>query len=250
MEKISVIIIVKNEEKLIEDCLKSIAWADEIILIDAESEDRTLEIAKNFTDKIFIKKWEGFSKQKKYALSLAKNEWVLNIDADERITLELKDEIFNLDFSSDGYFIRRENYFLNKIITTCGWGKDFQLRLFKKSKVEVTEKLVHEGFIVDGKLSYLNKPMKHYTFLSIEKSLSKINTYSSLQALESYKSKSKVTGIKIFSHGFSAFFRYYFSLKGFKDGIYGLIISFFNSISTTLTYVKIWELQNSKKENK
>lgn len=250
MEKISAIIIVKNEEKLIEDCLKSIAWADEIILVDAESEDKTLEIAKNFTDKIFIKKWEGFSKQKKYALSLAKNQWALNIDADERVSDKLKEEILNLDFSSDGYFIRRENYFLNKIITTCGWEKDFQLRLFKKSKTIVTDKFVHEGFIVDGKISYLKNPMKHYTFLSIEKSLSKINNYSTLQAAESYKNKNRVTGIKIVSHGFSAFFRYYFSLKGFKDGIYGLIISFFNSISTILTYVKIWELQNLEKENK
>ncbi|MDZ7626518.1 MAG: glycosyltransferase family 2 protein [Ignavibacteriaceae bacterium] len=96
MNKISVTVITKNEEKNISDCLKSVAWADEIIVVDSESTDRTVELAKQFTDKIFIRKWEGYVPQKRYALSLAANEWVLSLDADERITPELKDEIINL----------------------------------------------------------------------------------------------------------------------------------------------------------
>jgi glycosyltransferase involved in cell wall biosynthesis len=247
MEKISVIIITKNEEENIEDCLNSVVWADEIIVIDSESKDRTIEIAKQFTGKIFSKKWEGFAKQKRYALGLTSNELVLNLDADERVSEKLRDEIGNIDFSSEGYFIPRENYFLNKKITTCGWEKDFQLRLFKKSKVKVTEKLIHEGFVVDGKTDYLKNPLIHYTFTSIEKSFSKINNYSTLQALEVYKTKKKVTSGTIISHGLSAFLRYYFSLKGYKDGIHGLMISLFNSITTLLTYMKIWEYQNFKK---
>ncbi len=247
MEKISVIIITKNEEENIEDCLKSIIWADEIIVVDSESKDRTIEIAKNFTSKIFLKKWEGFAKQKRYALSLSTNELVLNLDADERVSEKLKYEIQKLEFNSDGYFIPRENYFLNKKITTCGWEKDFQLRLFKKSKAKVTEKLIHEGFVVDGKTDYLKNPVIHYTFTSIEKNFSKINNYSTLQALEVYKNKKKVTSGTILSHSLSAFLRYYFSLKGYKDGIYGLMISLFNSITTLLTYMKIWEYQNFKK---
>ena len=211
MEKISVIIIAKNEEENIEDCLKSVTWTDEIIVVDSESRDKTIEIAKNFTGKIFIKKWEGFANQKRYALSLASNELVLNLDADERVSGKLKDEIQKMDFSSDGYFIPRENYFLKKKITTCGWEKDFQLRLFKKSKAKVTQKLIHEGFIVDGKIDYLKNPILHYTFTSIEKSFSKINNYSTIQALEVYRKKKKVTSSTIISHGLSAFLRYYFS---------------------------------------
>jgi glycosyltransferase involved in cell wall biosynthesis len=247
MEKISVIIITKNEEENIAECLKSVVWADEIIVVDSESEDRTIEIAKKFTGKIFSKKWEGFANQKRYALGLVSNELVLNLDADERVSDKLKDEIEKMDFSSEGYFIPRENYFLNKKITTCGWEKDFQLRLFRKSKVKVTEKLIHEGFVVDGKTDYLKYPLIHYTFTSIEKSFSKINNYSTLQALEVYSTRKKVTGSTIISHGLSAFLRYYFSLKGYKDGIHGLMISLFNSITTLLTYMKIWEYQNFKK---
>ncbi|MFZ0455836.1 MAG: glycosyltransferase family 2 protein [Ignavibacteriaceae bacterium] len=247
MEKISVIIITKNEEGNIEDCLKSIEWADEIIIVDSKSKDRTIEIAKNFTSKIFVKEWEGFARQKRYALSLTSNEMVLNLDADERVSEKLHSEIQDLEFNSDGYFIPRENYFLNKKITTCGWEKDFQLRLFRKSKAEVTEKLIHEGFAVNGRTGYLKNPLIHYTFMSIEKSFSKINNYSSLQALEVYMNKKKVTSGTIISHGISAFLRYYFSLKGYKDGIHGLMISLFNSITTLLTYMKIWEYQNFKK---
>ena len=247
MEKISVIIITKNEEENIRDCLNSIKWADEILIVDSGSKDKTIEIAKGFTEKIFEKKWEGFAVQKRYALSLTSNELVLNLDADERVSEKLKEEIQGLNFSYDGYFIPRENHFLNKKITTCGWEKDIQLRLFKKSSAKVTEKLIHEGFVVDGKVDYLKNPIVHFTFTSIEKSFSKINSYSTLQALEVYRNKKKVTSGTIVSHGLSAFLRYYFSLKGYKDGIFGLMISLFNSITTLLTYMKIWEYQNFKK---
>jgi glycosyltransferase involved in cell wall biosynthesis len=247
MNKLSVIIITKNEEENITSCLKTVDWADEIIIVDAESEDNTVNIAKGFTSKIHIRKWQGYANQKKYALNLAENEWVLSIDADERVTPELKNEILNLKPDYDGYRIRRENYFLSKEITSCGWDKDYQLRLFRKSKTEVVEKLVHEGFAVTGKVGHLDNVIIHNTFSSIHNYLGKVNTYSSLKADELFrKNKSKVTRWTIFSHTFSAFFRYYISLKGFKDGIYGLIISAVNAISTLLNYTKLWELQKGK----
>src|SRR4030067_3236593 len=112
MKNISAIVITKNEERNIEQCLKSISWADEIIVVDSESEDKTVELVKKFTDKVFIKKWEGYVPQKKYALNLVSYEWVFNIDADERISSELKEEIINKEPDSlDGFFIRRKNYF-------------------------------------------------------------------------------------------------------------------------------------------
>jgi glycosyltransferase involved in cell wall biosynthesis len=247
MNKISVTVITKNEEKNISDCLKSVAWADEIIVVDSESTDRTVELAKQFTDKIFIRNWEGYVLQKRYALSLAANDWVFSLDADERITTELKDEIINLspgEFS--GFKIRRKNFLLKKEITSCGWEKDYQLRLFKKDKTDLNERLVHEKFIVEGKVGTLTNPMLHYTFSSFSEYFAKINYYSSLKAQELFTKKKRVGGWTIFSHTISAFFAFFFIRRGFKDGVYGLIISVLHSVSTMMNYVKLWEMQSKK----
>ena len=247
MNKISVIIITKDEEKNISDCLKSVEWADEIIVIDAESNDKTVKLAKIFTDKIFTKKWEGYVPQKKYALSLASNEWVLSVDADERITPELKNEILNLSPGNfAGYKIRRKNFLLGKEITSCGWGNDYQLRLFKKEKTDLTDRLVHEGFTVDGKIGKLKNPMLHYTFSSFTEYFNKINYYTSLKAVELVKQKGEIGGWTIFSHTVSAFILFFINKRGFKDGVRGLIISLLHSVSTMLNYIKLWELQNKK----
>jgi glycosyltransferase involved in cell wall biosynthesis len=247
MNKISVIVITKNEEKNISECLKSIEWADELIVVDSESTDRTVEIAKQFTDKVFIRKWEGYVLQKKYALSLAKNEWVLSLDADERITPQLKDEILNLSSSNfSGFKIKRKNFLIKKEITSCGWEKDYQLRLLKKDKASFSDRLVHEKFIVEGDVSTLKNPMLHYTFSSFNDYLNKINNYTSLKAQELFKKKKRIGGWTIFSHTISAFFAFFIFRKGFKDGVYGLIISLLHSVSTMMNYIKLWELQNKK----
>ncbi len=247
MNKISVTVITKDEEKNISDCLRSVDWADEIIVVDSESTDRTVELAKQFTDKIFIRKWEGYVPQKKYALSLASNEWVLSLDADERVTPELKDEILTLspgEFS--GFKIRRKNFLLKKEITSCGWEKDYQLRLMRKDKASFSDRLVHEKFIVDGQVEKLKNLMLHYTFTSFSEYFSKINHYSSLKAQELFQKKKRVGAWTIFSHTVSAFFAFFFIKRGFKDGIYGLIISLLHSVSTMMNYIKLWELQNRK----
>lgn len=245
MEKISVIVISKDEEKNISDCLKSVQWADEIIVVDSESTDRTVELAKKFTDKVFIKKWEGYVPQKKYALSLAKNEWVLSLDADERITPELKDEILKLPANKiDGYKIRRKNFLYKKEIKSCGWGNDYQLRLFRKNKTDLNERLVHEKFVVSGEVGTLNQPMLHFTFDSFSDYFSKINYYTSLKALELFEKKRKINGWIIFTHTISSFFTFFIIKRGFKDGVYGLIISLLHSVSTAMNYLKLWELKN------
>jgi glycosyltransferase involved in cell wall biosynthesis len=245
MNKISVIVITKDEEKNIFDCLKSVEWADEIIVVDSESSDKTIELAKKSTEKIFIKKWEGYVPQKKYALGLANNDWVLSLDADERITEELKNEILNLSLDNvSGYKIRRKNFLFKKEITSCGWEKDYQLRLLKKDKTSFSDRLVHEKFIVEGEVKTLSNPMIHYTFSSFTDYFNKINYYTSLKAQELFKKKKKIGGWTIFSHSVSAFFAFFIIRKGFKDGVYGLIISFLHSVSTLMNYIKLWELQN------
>ncbi len=237
----------KTKRKTFLIASKAVAWADELIVVDSESNDRTVEIARQFTDKVYIRKWEGYVPQKKYALSLAKNDWVLSLDADERITPELKDEILKLSPGSfSGYKIRRKNFLIKKEISSCGWEKDYQLRLLKKDKTSLSDRLVHEKFIVDGEVSTLKNPMLHYTFSSFSDYLNKINYYTSLKAQELFKKKKRIGGWIIFSHSVSAFFAFFFVRKGFKDGVYGLIISLLHSVSTMMNYIKLWELQNKK----
>lgn len=241
--KISVTIITGNEEENIRECLVSVKWADEIIVVDSESTDKTVEITKQFTDKIFIRKWDGFASQKRFAMNQASNDWVLSLDADERATPELAEEILNSDIEQfDGYKIRRKNYFIGKEITGCGWGNDYQLRLFKKSKTKLTERLVHEGFIVDGTVSELKAAMTHFSYRNLKDGFSKINEYSTLEAREKAERK-KITGFRIVFYPVWAFLQHYFIRKGFRDGRHGLVVSLMHAMTKLQVYMKIWEIK-------
>jgi glycosyltransferase involved in cell wall biosynthesis len=152
---LSVAIIAGNEEKKIGDCLESVKWADEIIVVDSGSTDRTVEIAKRYTDKVFIRKWEGYAPQKQFAIDQATCDWILSLDADERVSPELKDEILKIlesETEFDGFYIPRRNFFLGKWIKSCGWYPNYQLRLFKKGKAKVTQRKVHENLSLMVKL--------------------------------------------------------------------------------------------------
>ena len=242
--KISAILITGNEEENIRDCLESIKWADEIIVVDSESNDKTVEIAKEYTDNIFIKKWEGFSVQKKFALNKANNGWIFSIDADERITPELANEIVDADLNdAEGYYIRRENYFLGKMITGCGWGNDYQLRLFNKSKTKVTDKLVHEGFVVDGKSLKLKNTIIHLTNKNLYQAIEKANKYSSLESVEKYKTKNVSSASIIFKPIFELY-QHFVARKGYKDGVHGLLVSAIHALTKLMVLSKIWELKN------
>ncbi|MFA3781440.1 glycosyltransferase family 2 protein [Melioribacteraceae bacterium 4301-Me] len=249
--KLSVLIIAGNEEKNIKDCLESVKWADEIVLIDSESKDKTIEIAKQFTDKIFIKKWEGFSPQRKYGLEKVSYDWVLSLDADERVSDELKNEIqrlLNSEPKFDSYLIPRKNFFLGKHITSCNWSPDYQLRLFKKNKASVTNRKVHEGYYVEGERGKLKGKLIHYTHQSIAVTIDKINYYSTLEAQEKFNKK-KVSCLDILIHPFAAFFSHFILRRGFKDGIHGLMVSIIHAMTNILTYMKIWEIQNTGNRN-
>jgi glycosyltransferase involved in cell wall biosynthesis len=246
MEKISVILITLDEEHNLEACLDGIRWADEIVVVDCGSRDRTREIALRFTDRFHHHAWEGFSRQKAYALGLASNEWVLSLDADERVTGELAEAVRRADGSAaiDGYLLRRDNHFLGKLMTGGGWQHDHQLRLFRKSRTRVTDRLVHESFAVDGAVGRLSSPLIHFTYASIAAAFRKVNEYTSLQAIE-YAGSRKSSGGAIVTHALSAFARYYVSKGGWRDGVHGLVLAMINSASTMLLYMKIWEIQRS-----
>ncbi|MDT3697191.1 MAG: glycosyltransferase family 2 protein [Ignavibacterium sp.] len=245
--KISVVIITGNEENNIRDCLQSAVWADEIIVVDSESTDNTVEIAKEFTDKVFVQKWLGYSKQKSYAISLAKNEWVVSLDADERVTKPLADEILNYDLDNTKYSafkMKRENYFIGKKISGCGWGNDYQLRLFRKSKTKLSERLVHEKFIVEGEVAELKNVILHYSYNNLKEGFDKINTYSSLEAEEKHRKK-KVSTFRIIFFPVVAFLQHYLFRKGIKDGKHGLMVSLMHAITKLQVQMKIWEIKQN-----
>jgi glycosyltransferase involved in cell wall biosynthesis len=247
--KISVVIITGNEENNIKDCLQSVKWAAEIIVVDSESTDATVKIAKEFTDKVIIHKWEGYAKQKSFAISMANNEWILSLDSDERVTMELAEEILNYDLQNskyDAFKIRRENYFIGKKISYCGWEKDFQLRLFRKSKTKLNNKLVHEGFIVDGQIGTLKNVIQHYSYKNFNDGFLKINEYSSLEAQE--KRERKVSSFRTILIPLLGFYQYYIARKGFKDGKHGLMISLMHAMTKLQVQMKIWEIQQKKQE--
>lgn len=247
---LSVIIICKNEEKNISTCLESIKWADEIIVVDAFSSDKTIDIARRYTNKVFQNHWEGYTAQRRFALEKASHQWVFSIDADEKCTEELKSEILDAIQHSGkiaGYKIPRKSYFLGKWIRYCGWYPGYQLRLFKKSETYVTDRLVHEGYEVKGKIGYLKNAIEHYTVSSIADYMNRVNVYSTLQAYE--KLNRRKVGFKdLFFRPISSFMRQFLIQRGFLDGIYGLMVTFFDVITNMLTYMKIWEMQHSSKK--
>jgi hypothetical protein len=252
MHKLSVTIIAGAEEVNIRECLESVRWADEIIVVNNFTEDRTIEIAREYTSCIFQRKWQGFASQKRFALEQATHEWVLSIDADERVSPELRSEILNIiksDTQFNGFQIPRRSYFLDRWINSCGWYPGYQLRLFKRTKARMTDRLVHEGFEVEGSIGTLTGDIIHYTHPGIKITIQKINEYSSLQALEKYQ-KRKVSTVGLIFRPILAFLQMYVGRKGYRDGAYGVMVSMIHAITYALTMMKMWELQHSRSSEK
>lgn len=255
--KISAVIICSNEENNIADCLKSVSGQsdiiDEIVVIDGGSTDRTREIALSYTDKVYENKWEGYAKQRTFSLTKAGNDWIFSLDADERCTPELMAEMKNTlagdNGKYSGYEMPRKSFFLGKWIKHAGWYPDYKMRLFRKDKVKLSDNLVHERYVVDGETGRLQNPILHYTVTSISEFMDKVNIYSTLSAQEKAGSRSANYFVLFFRPFFSCF-REYILRGGFLDGIHGLMVSFFNMITSMLTYMKIWQIQHSSNKEK
>jgi len=247
---LSVIIITYNEEEVIKNCLESlVGFAEEIIIVDSESEDRTVEIAKQYTSKLFIRKLTNFSDQRNYAMKKAQGDWVLYIDADEVVTPEFKKEvqhiINNYNKSMDaGYFIHRDTYYFGK-----RWGLiDRVQRLFLKDDFEVWEGVVHETPRIKGKFGEINSPIKHFTHRSLHHMIKKTNKWSEYEAQLRFDSHhppmNTVRFIRVILTGF---FNSYIKENGYRNGTVGFIESTYQAFSLFITYAKLWEKQQSKK---
>ncbi len=244
MYKFSVAIITKNEEKNIGRCLESVKWADEIVIVDSGSTDKTLKICRKYNCKIIESEWLGFGKTKKFAVDSATNNWILSIDADEEVTPDLKKKILEIldNPKFNGYKIKRKSFYINKWINHCGWNKEYKLRLFNKQFGNFNEQMVHESVKLNGKIAKINKILKHYTYPNISSHLQKIDRYSKLFATELFKNGKKTSIFMAILKGKIKFLQMYFLQLGFLDGKEGFILSLNSAYGVYLKYLKLWEM--------
>jgi glycosyltransferase involved in cell wall biosynthesis len=248
--ELSVVIITFNEEDNIADCLESVKWADEIIVVDSGSEDRTPEICKKYNVRFFSESWKGFAHQKNSALAKATKNWILSLDADERITPELQKEIRQVLLCAtpkNGYYIARKSFFLGCWIKRCGWYPDYNLRLFQRGKGSFKIREVHEGIDLNGTAGRLKHPMEHYTYKSIGDFMERLDRYSTLAARELLKENKTYGMHHIIFRPVYTFINMYVMHSGFLEGYYGFILSVFYSFYTFSKYAKLRELQDAQK---
>jgi glycosyltransferase involved in cell wall biosynthesis len=241
----SVYIICKNEEQHIKRVLESIQDFEEIIIVDSGSTDKTLEIVKKYTDKIFYKKWNGFSIQKEYAKSMCTKEWVLNLDADEELTLELKDEIVQTIKNNkiDALDIKISSKYMGKFNNKfCKFNR--RIRFFRKISGKYAPKLVHESIEVNGKVNKADGFIYDYGTINLETHLNKINSYSTLRAEEKFSKNKKASIIKLLLVFPLAFFKSFIIKRGFLNGKRGFISGMHNSFYAFLKEAKLFELEN------
>jgi glycosyltransferase involved in cell wall biosynthesis len=249
MIQFTAIIPTFNEEDNIEAAIRSVAFASEIIVLDSESTDRTIEIAKSLGCKIFFRPFDNYSSQKAYGLALASNDWVLMLDADERIPENLKNEILILLESDPGesaFYFKRKNFFMGKEIKFSGWQNDKVIRLLRKSKCRFNGKPVHEGIISEGKTGILKNQMEHYTCKNLNVYIRKIERYAELQASELTDSSKRITAFHLYLKPAFRFFRHYILLLGFRDGFEGFTIARIHSYGVFLRYAILKQMRASK----
>ena len=247
MPTLSVILITRNEEANLDDCLASLEGiAQQIVVVDTNSSDRTLEIAKKYGATLSQPSdWPGFGPQKNRALDLATGEWVLSLDADERLTPALKSEILTSIHHSahvDCFAIPRLSWYCGRFIRHSGWSPDYVDRLFKRGTARFSDDLVHERLIPKGQVAKLENPMLHYSFMNYSQVLQKLDRYSTASAEQAFAKGKTSNPLKAVLHGAWAFFRTYILRAGFLDGPQGFALAVSNGQGTYYRYIKLWHL--------
>ena len=243
--KISAVIITKNEEKILSRCLDAVSWADEIIIVDSFSTDRTVQIAEEFGATVFKKKWAGFSQQKNFAISKARVPWILSLDADEIATPDLKDEILKITADAGGrcagYYIPRRTYFYGRLMRFGKVYPDYQMRLFKKGCGEFEKTEIHERLLVKGEEGRLKNPLLHYSKAGIEDHIKTVNSYTELEAKRAVKLGYRPTGYSVVIKPMLYFLKHYIWNFGFLDGTAGLTYYSINAAYVFIKEVKAME---------
>jgi len=251
--KLSVGIITFNEEKIINKTLEAIKdIADEIIIVDSLSTDRTVEIAKELGATIFSEEWKGFGPQKNSVIKKCKGDWILLLDADEVVSAELREriiEVINSPDSNEVFKIKRSSICFGEKIKHGGWGSDYVIRLWKKGCVHIGEELVHERYISSKPTRNIDHILWHYTNFSIEKYFNKFNSYTTLGAAEYFKRGKKATFIKLYLSPLFKFIKDYFFRLGFLDGSIGFLLALTASYSVYVKYLKLYLLQKEARKS-
>ena len=250
MPGVTATIITLNESSNIQAALESVAWADEIVVVDAGSTDDTAAIARRFTDKVIVRDWPGYIAQKNFAASVASHDWIFSLDADERVTPELAAEIRALlagDPPKPGYRVPRISHYLGRWIRSTDWYPDYQLRLYDRRRARWAGRYVHESVQADGDAGRLRADLQHYPYKDVSHHLRTIDKYTTLAARQMHEDGRRVRAWQIVVHGDAAFLRNYILRGGFRDGAAGLIVSLLNSYYVALKFVKLWEL--GRREN-
>ncbi len=250
MPKISVTIISLNEAEHIAAAIDSAAWADEIVVVDCGSRDTTLEIARAKGARVTERAWIGYVDQKNHAASLASNDWIFSLDADERITPALASEmraLLETDPPLHGYRAPRVAFHLGRWVRTTDFYPDFQTRLYDRRAARWRGKYVHESVSVDGPVGRLEHEIEHYSFRDLEDQLTRINHYTTLAARQMYEAGRRTNALELAIHPPAAFLRNYVLRRGILDGTAGLTISMVNAYSVFLKFAKLWELQERPK---
>ncbi len=243
--RLSVAIIAGQEEHNIRPCIESILFAGEIIVVCSHQDDATMAFAREYTDLVLFRPFDGYASQKAFALAQCSGEWVLSLDADERVTAELREEIravLRAGGPQDGYYIARRNHFHGRWIRHGGWFPDHQLRLFRRESARVTERLVHEGFDVEGKRGYLDAPLLHYTLPRVRHMLAKNLDYSLFEAREKSRRR-RITALDFVFRPPLEFLKKYVFQRGFLDGWEGFIIAVIHAANKLQMLVYLWEIQ-------
>ena len=249
MATLSVIVITKNEAESIGTCLKSVRWADEIIVVDSGSTDGTVAICREYTDKIFVTDWPGFGAQKNRALDLATGQWVLSLDADEYSTPELRDEIKAAIKDPEGkvaFRMPRLSNYCGRFMRHSGWWPDYIIRLFLRERGRFSDDLVHERLVVNGPTGTFSNPIIHKAFENLEEVIQTMNSYSLAGARMMHKEKRRSGLLIALSHGFWSFVHTYIIRAGFLDGREGFMLAVSNAEGTYYRYLKLMFMEKEK----
>ena len=250
--KLSATIITFNEAEKIADAIKSVAFADEILVVDCESTDKTREIAESLGAKVITQKWLGFSRQKQFAVDSAQNDWILSLDADERISEELKAEILALKNNlADGYKLPRLSFYLNRPIRHGGWYPDWQIRFFNRNNARWKDVLIHESVEVNGKVEKLKGDILHFSVENMAHHHRMIGErYAPLAARQMFESGKRTSKLKIYTAGLTTFLQTFVLKAGFLDGFAGFCIARFAAHHAFLKHLLLWEMQNAETRTK
>jgi glycosyltransferase involved in cell wall biosynthesis len=249
---LSVVVITHNEESNILRCLKSVRARkfsalklQEILVVDSQSTDDTVRQARRLGARVVVRPWPGYAAQKNWALDRVRGDWVLSLDADEEMTIELWDEIERTLPSTaeqtKGYRIQRRAFFLGRWMRHCGWWPDAQLRLFRRGTGRFTNHLVHEGLEVVGQVSDLTAPMNHHSYATIGQYLEKMDRYSALSAASAPERKKRLWHFYLVMDPFTTFLRMYVAKMGFLDGWHGFVLCGLSSLHSFVKYARLWE---------